>query len=80
MKGVEGLALRYVLIILVAALVIGTVFTVVQTFTGMAASTGLSLVETTSTGFDQMSETACESFGTNCQWTDVNGTNTCVCS
>ena len=31
-------------------------------------------------GFDQMSELACESFGVNCQWTDVNGTYSCVCT
>ena len=77
MKGIEGMALRYILIILIAALVIGTVYTVMSTFTGMVASSGSGLNSTLDAGLNRNNQLACESFG-GCTWNSEN--QTCACT
>ena len=75
MKGVESLALRYVLIILVAALVIGTVFSVMTEITGMAASGTDTVVSLTRAGLEVRGNETCTSFG--CDWNST--TQLCQC-
>ena len=75
MKGIEGLALRYVLIILVAALVIGVAYTVVSTFTDIVTEQGGTLAGMTVKGFSKVNNQTCASFG--CTWNET--TKECVC-
>jgi hypothetical protein len=75
MKGIEGLALKYIVIILVAALVIGVAFSVVTTFTGMAAGGASGLNSTLSAGLEKQTNMTCELFG--CTW--ESATQTCTC-
>lgn len=75
MKGIEGLALKYIVIILVAALVIGVAFSVATTFTGMAAGGALGLNSTLSAGLEKQTNLTCVNFG--CVWN--SGTQTCTC-
>ena len=76
MKGIEGLALKYILLIVVAALVIGTAFAIVTTFTSQASISGNKLNQTISGGLDKTNEAACHNIG--CTWT--NATHTCACN
>lgn len=75
MKGIEGLALKYIVIILVAALVIGVAFSVVTTFTGMAAGGAAGLNSTLTAGLEKQTNMTCVQFG--CVWN--SGTQTCTC-
>ncbi|GEM_PF-3828999 len=75
MKGIEGLALKYIVIILVAALVIGVAFSVATTFTGMAAGGAAGLNSTLSAGLEKQTNLTCVQFG--CAW--ETATQTCVC-
>ena len=75
MKGIEGLALQYIVVIVVAALVIGAIFTIVTTFTNTASSSSKTLNQTLSAGFNQQTEKTCVSFS-GCQWLN----NSCVCT
>ena len=75
MKGIEGLALKYIVIILVAALVIGVVFSVVTTFTNMAGGGAAGLNSTLSAGMEKQTNMTCMQFG--CTWEAA--TQTCIC-
>ena len=75
MKGIEGLALQYIVLIVVAAIIIGAVFAIITTFTTTAGSQAKTLNQTVSTGFQNQTEKTCISFG--CTW---NATvNECHC-
>jgi len=75
MKGIEGLALKYSVLILVAALVIGVAFSVVTTFTSMAAGGASGLTSALSAGMEKQTNLTCMQFG--CVWDGV--TDTCTC-
>lgn len=75
MKGIEGLALKYILLIVVAALVIGTAFAIVTTFAGTASSSARGLNQTLSVGQNQTNANACISLG--CKWDGA--TQACKC-
>ena len=75
MKGIEGLALKYVLVILVAALVIGVAYTVISSFTDIVEGQGDQLSGMLTTGFKSVNNKTCESFG--CNWNDTTGL--CFC-
>lgn len=77
MKGIEGMALRYILIIVIAALVIGTVYSVMSTFTGMVASSGSGLNSTLDAALNRNNQLACESIS-GCTWDTDN--NVCECT
>jgi hypothetical protein len=76
MKGIEGLALKYVLIILVAALVIGTAVSIMTEFTSQVTASGGQLLGTTTTGFNKTNEKVCTSFD-GCIWNST--TQLCDC-
>lgn len=75
MKGIEGLALQYIVLIVVAAIVIGAVFTIITTFTSTAGSQAKTLNQTVSTGFNNQTQKTCISLG--CTWNTT--TNACIC-
>lgn len=75
MKGIEGLALKYIVIILVAALVIGVAFSVVSSFTGLASGGAAGLNSTLSAGLGKQNAATCVQFG--CSWNSVY--NNCTC-
>ncbi len=75
MKGIEGLALKYIVIILVAALVIGVAFSVATTFTGMAARGAFDLNQTLDTITSNQTGQTCEMMG--CAWDAVARQCTC---
>ena len=75
MKGIEGLALKYVLVILVAALVIGVAYTVVSSFTDIVEGQGTQLSGMVTTGFNTVNNKTCQSFG--CTWNDT--IDVCIC-
>ena len=71
----DGLVLKYVLLILVVALVIGTAFTLTESFTGMMVSEESADIGDVSTECTGQTELECEDFGPECVWVE----NTCVC-
>jgi hypothetical protein len=73
MKGIEGMALKYVVVLLVAALVIGVVYSVMVGFTGMIVQNSDKLTSVTNSGMEKSMNTTCTTFG--CVW---NGTD-CRC-
>ncbi len=74
MKGIEGMALQYIVLIVVAAIVVGAVFTIITTFTNTAGSQAKTLNQTVSTGFNASTAKACTGFGGT--WNST--TNTCT--
>ena len=77
MKGIEGLALQYIVLIVVAAIIIGAVFAIVTTFTSTAGSQATSLNKTVSSGFNSSSVRACESIS-GCKWNATIGECKCT--
>jgi hypothetical protein len=75
LKGVEGLPLKYIAVILVAALVIGVVVSVITTFTGTATTGAGQLNQTVNAGLTAKNMQTCENLG--CTWNTTN--STCVC-
>ncbi len=69
MKGIEGLALKYILIIVVAAIIIGAAFGIIATFTDTAKSSAKSLNQTLAGGMNRTNVQACTSLG--CSWDNV---------
>ena len=76
MKGIEGLALKYILLIVVAALVIGTAFAIITTFTNQASTSTRGLNQTLSAGQNSTNANACVNLG--CKWDGP--TQTCKCN
>jgi hypothetical protein len=74
MKGIEGLPLKYIVLLLVAALVIGVVITVVTTFTGTAMKGSEGVTSTLETGLETYNQDTCISVGGN--W-DASNTTCC---
>jgi len=68
--------LKYVVIVLVAALVIGAVVAITTTFTQSATSGSQKINQTLSTGLTQSAKTTCQSMG--CTWNAV--AQNCTCS
>lgn len=77
MKGIEGLPLKYLILILVATIVIGVVLTVVNQFTGTAQVGASQLGDTLGKQLNATTKDVCEGIG-NCTWN--SDTNECECS
>ncbi len=75
MKGIEGLALKYILIIVVAAIIIGAAFGIISTFTDTAKTSASGLNQSLSVGLNKTNYQACINLG--CNWT---ASNTCKCA
>ncbi|MEM7813417.1 MAG: hypothetical protein QW548_00780 [Candidatus Aenigmatarchaeota archaeon] len=71
----EGLPLKYIVIVLVAALVIGAVVAITTGFIGTAQSGASQLNQTFGAGVSKSAQQACEALG--CMWNATN--QTCVC-
>ncbi|MFQ5647630.1 MAG: hypothetical protein ACE5FW_00150 [Candidatus Aenigmatarchaeota archaeon] len=70
--------MKYILVILVAALIIGVAYSIMSEFAGTVEEHGSTLTTVTGHALGQASEDTCTNFG--CNWTEVNGTEFCNCS
>ncbi len=77
MKGVEGLPLKYIAIVLVAAIVIAAVYSIVTSFTDSASTQTDKLGKTTSGVFKVASEDLCKKAGAGCVYAADTGDCTC---
>jgi len=79
MKGIEGLPLKYLILILVAVIVIGVVLTIVNQFSSSAGAGAEQLGDTLDTQLDATTANTCESVA-GCAWAENTTDSSCVCA